>query len=296
MESVIADKAASCCNKCVLRIAWIILLVALRVWGEPTLQPTFASEVNRPDESLILPLLRAACGDGVRTVTVEGHKALGCGDGSMAEALASRKRPRSYPWMPYVLWEADGVTFGHFLSPTSEDAAVNCFACAGHVDLNGGTLLLTRKSDEWEPVWYKEGVITRHCRRVSLATGRQILFCEETDGGMGHHIHGLYTIDFTNPKFAWDSVVLMADSFSGVMLGGVQKESIDRVTFEDDDRGQVRVRVYARHGRVKLRSDYEAERLPVPKVASYEIDFRLVGAVFKVTPDTATAAMLFGVR
>ncbi len=279
-----------------LRFAWIILVVALSAWGETTLQPTFASDVNKPEKSLILPLLKAACGDGVRTVTAEGKKALGCGDGSMDEILASRKRGRRYPWMPYVLWEADGVIFGHFLSPTSEDAAVNCFACDGHAELYGGTVLLTKKSGEWEPVWYKAGVITRHCRRVSLATGRQILFCEETDGGMGHDIHGLYTVDFTNPKFAWNSVVLMADSYSEAMLGGVQKQSIDRVTFENADRGGIWVRVYARHGRVKLRSDYEAERLPVPKVASYEIDFRLVGASFKVTPEASTSAMLFGVR
>jgi len=71
--------------------------------------------------------------------------------------------------MPYVLWQADGVIFGHFFSPTSEDAAVNCFGCDGHAELFGGTLLLTKKGD-WEPVWYKAGIITRHCRRVVLAT------------------------------------------------------------------------------------------------------------------------------
>jgi len=290
------EEVAACCNECVFRLAWTVLAVALLARGTPRLQPTFASEVNTPEESLILPLLKAACGEGVRTVTAKGQKALGCGDGSMDEILASRKRQRRYPWMPYVLWEADGVIFGHFLSPTSEDAAVDCFACDGHAELNGGTLLLTKKSGEWEPVWYKAGVITRHCRRVSLLTGRQSLFREETDGGMGHTIHGLYTVDFTNPKFAWQSVVLMADSYSDGMLGFVRKQSIDRVAFEDADPGGVWVRVYARHGRIKLRSDYKADRLPVPKVSSYEIDFRLVGETFEATPGIATTARLFGVR
>ncbi len=197
--------------------------------------------------------------------------------------------------MPYVLWEADGVIFGHFLSPTSEDAAVNCFACDGHAELNGGTLLLTRKSGQWAPVWYKAGVITRHCRRISLATGRQILLCEETDGGMGHSLHGLYTVDFTNPKFAWDRALLIADSYSDTMLGGVQTQSIERVAFEDAGPGEVRVRVYARHGRAKLPNADEAERLPIPKVSSYEIDFRLVGETFTLAPETATAASLFRV-
>lgn len=292
--NVTSEEVAPCCNECVLRFARIIFVVVLPAWSAPKLQPTFASEVNTPEESIILPLLKAACGDGVRTVTAKGQKALGCGD-AMDEILASRKRPRRYPLMPYVLWEADGVIFGHFLSPTSEDAAVNCFACDGHAELYGGTLLLTKKSGEWEPVWYKAGVITRHCRRVSLATERQILFCEETDGGMGHRIHGLYTVDFTNPTFAWDSVVLMADSYSEVMLGGVQRQSIERVVFEDAAGGEVLVRVYAVHGRIKLRPDYEGKRLPVPKVSSHEIDFRLVGKTFKATPETAAVAKLFGV-
>lgn len=113
--------------------------------------------------------MKAACGEGARTITAQGQKAFGCGDGSMDEILASRHRPRRYPWMPYVLWQADGVIFGHFFSPTSEDAAVNCFGCDGHAELFGGTLLLTKKGD-WEPVWYKAGIITRHCRRVVLAT------------------------------------------------------------------------------------------------------------------------------
>jgi hypothetical protein len=113
---------------------------------------------------------------------------------------------------------------------------------------------------------------------------------------MGHSIHGLYTVDFTNPKFAWHSVVLMADSYSGAMLGGVQKQSIERVAFEDAGRGRTLARVYARHGGIKVRPDYEGERLPTPEVFSYEIDFRLDEATFKVTPETATAARLFGPR
>lgn len=243
----------------------------------------------------MLPLLKAACGEGVRTITAQGKKAFGCGD-SMDEILASRSRPRRYGWMPYVLWEADGILFGHFLSPTSEDVAINCYACETHPALWGGTLLLTKKSGEWEPVWYKAGIITRHCRRASLATGRQILFCEETDGGMGHSIHGLYVVDFTRPKFAWHSVVLMADTFSSPMLGGVQTQVIDRISFDDTGQSGLVVRVYVRHGRIKLRPDYDRDPLPKPKLSKYEIDFRLDGEGFKVTPETAAAGRLFGIK
>ena len=105
-----------------------------------------------PHERVILPLLKAVCGEGVRTTTSKGRRAFGCGDGDMDEILQSRDRPRRYPWMPYVLWQADGVIFGHFLSPTSEDVAISCFGCSGHPSLFGGSLLLTKKLGNWEPV------------------------------------------------------------------------------------------------------------------------------------------------
>jgi hypothetical protein len=197
--------------------------------------------------------------------------------------------------MPYVLWEADGVIFGHFLSSTSEDAAVNCFGCDGHAELYGGTLLLTKKSGEWEPVWYKAGIITRHCRRVSLATGRQILFCEETDGGMGHSIHGLYTVDFTNPKFAWRSTVLMADSYSSLLIGGVQTQSIVTVLFDETEPTGLLLRVHVRHGHINLPPDYPNEQLPKPKVSNFEVDFRIEGDTFRVALETAAIGKLFGV-
>jgi len=276
--------------------AIVALVFALSSSAEDRFRPTFASEVGTPEQSVILPLLKAACGEGVRTVTARGRNAFGCGDGSMDEILASRHGTRRHPWMPYVLWEADGVIFGHFLSPTSQDAAINGFGGEGHPELYGGTLLLTKQAEAWKPVWYKAGVITRHCRRVSLATGRQILFCEETDGGMGQSIHGLYSVDLTNPRFVWHSVVLMADSYSSLMLGGVQAQSIDRVSFEQTEQSNLLVRVYARHGRIDLRPDYPNESLPIPKLSNYEVDFQLDGAVFKVTPETSASAKLFGVR
>jgi hypothetical protein len=259
------------------------------------LRSTFASEVVAPHADIVLPLLTAVCGEGVRTVDERGHKAFGCGD-SMDEDLASRHRQRRYPWTPHVSWEVDGIIFGHFLSPRSEDVALNCYACASHPYLYGGTLLLTKRSGQWQPVWFKQGVITRHCRRVSLATGRQILFCEETDGGMGHSVHGLYVVDFTKPKSAWDSVVLMADSYGTPMFEGVQTQFIDRVSFDETGQNGLLVRIYARHGRIPLSPIYEIKPLPKPKVSRYEIDFRLDGAAFKVTPETAAAARLFGTQ
>lgn len=216
---------------------------------------------------MILPLLKAACGDGVRTVDMNGQKAIGCGAGSMDEILASRNLKRHHQWMPYVLWPAGGVIFGHFLSPTSEDAAVSRVDCDGHGARFGGTLLLTKKSGGWEPVCYQPGAITRHCRRVTLASGRQILFCEDTDAGMGHRLHNLHTVNFTPSQLAWDRHVLVADSYASTLNGGVQKQIIRRVVFQEGGLGRARVEVYAQHGRIALRADYAGEILPVPKLS-----------------------------
>lgn len=86
----------------------------------------------------------------------------------------------------------------------------------------------------------------------------------------------------------------MADSYSDRMLGGVQTQSIDRVLFDQSRDGGLLARIHARHGRIELRPDYETERLPKPKVLKYEVDFRLDGDTFKVTPETASVVKLFG--
>jgi hypothetical protein len=38
------------------------------------------------------------------------------------------------------------------------------------------------------------------------------------------------------------------------------------------------------------------ETLPAPKISKHEIDFRLDGEGFKITPETAAAGRLFGLH
>lgn len=76
----------------------------------------------------------------------------------------------------------------------------------------------------------------------------------------------------------------------------LMEQSTNQVIFEDVNEGGMLVRVLARHGRIQLRSEHDGERLPVPRVASYEIDLRLKGEAFIVTPETAAAASFFGIR
>ena len=90
----------------------------------------------------------------------------------------------------------------------------------------------------------------------------------------------------------------MADSYGSPMLGGVQRQFIDQVQFDASGPGELLVRVSARHGRIRLRPDYSGESLPQPRLQRYEIDFRLDGERFKVSPATSAAGRLFhlGVR
>lgn len=62
-------------------LARIAVLFALASCAHATdrLRPTFASEVEAPQENVVLPLLKVVCGEGLRTVTAKGQKAFGCG-------------------------------------------------------------------------------------------------------------------------------------------------------------------------------------------------------------------------
>jgi hypothetical protein len=113
---------------------------------------------------------------------------------------------------------------------------------------------------------------------------------------MGHTFHLLYVVDLAKPRFAWSSVVLTGDTYGSSLLGGVQEQFIDRVSFEETPGNEFLVRVYARHGKIRLRRDDEPELLPKPRVPKYEIDLRLDGDAFKVTPETAAAGQLFAAK
>jgi len=270
--------------------------VAVAAAGFPA---TFASEVIPPDENTVTPLLRAVCADGIRRQVEDGRQVFGCGD-VLNEIVPLSAAPRRYPWSSGVQWRVDGIIFGHFLSATSDDVAVSGAGAESHPYLWGGTLLLTKKNGEWEPVWYRMGVITRHCRHLPLSTGRQILFCEETDSGMGHGLHFLYSNDFLNARRAWDSAVFVADSYDSLLNGGVQKQNIDRVEFVQASPKETTVRIFARHGGVKL-SPEDQDRLdregwPTPQVRRYRVDLRLTGDHFIPTRETATAAKLFSIQ
>ncbi len=98
------------------------------------------------------------------------------------------------------LWSLEAVTFGHFLSPTSEDAVLLMTGCEPHMLNFGGTILLTRKSQKWSMLWYRAGVQTARCHKVVRRDRREILVCIGTEGAQGNNSTELYVEDLLNPK------------------------------------------------------------------------------------------------
>lgn len=96
-------------------------------------------------------------------------------------------------------WKLTGVTVGHFLSPTSDDAVVAMQGCETHADNYGGTVLLTRQPGGWVKDWYKAGVVTSQCHKVTTKDNREILACIGASGVQGASSTELYVEDMLRP-------------------------------------------------------------------------------------------------
>jgi len=128
-----------------------------------------------------------------------------------------------------------GVTFGHFLGPASEDAAVNGWSAETHPYRWGGTLLLTKRDAKWKPLWYKSALIVHSCEKMATPDSREILLCEDEDGGMGHRLHYLYAVDLRHPADLGKTLLTRAESFEDSCT--VQQQIMDAVHWMDQHRG-----------------------------------------------------------
>src|SRR3982750_3164474 len=75
--AILDDMTGSTLSSFLLRVSTAsIALLATAPWGiaAERLRPTFESVVATPKEEIVMPLLSAVCGDGVRPVTREGQK------------------------------------------------------------------------------------------------------------------------------------------------------------------------------------------------------------------------------
>jgi hypothetical protein len=248
------------------------------------------SEVEDARPAAVRPLLAEVCPGRVTTGQDGKTTWLGCG------------YARDASW---YLHRVEGVVFGHFLSPTSEDAVLAANAGETAPASGGGSLLVTRRRGRWTAVWYKSGVITRHCRKVLLPTGRDILLCEEREHGMGHEYHLLYTLDPLKPTRVWDAPLMMADSYVRCHSEGhAQRQRIEKVEVitSGTSRSATRLKVWAAHGRSSTNEAHCGIWPPARAVShramqTKELEFLLNGQEFKfLAPALARTLFRIGAR
>jgi hypothetical protein len=155
----------------------------------------------------------------------------------------------------------EGVIYGHFLDPNSDDAAVSGWSMETHPMRGGGTLLLTRQNGQWKPQWYKSALITNACEKVTLADKRDLLICEDEDGGMGHTFHELYVVDLQRPAdFQHNPPIVQAHSFNDGCIQ--QQQTMGQVRWMADKRSfSVAVRT-TEWTRFSICADLAADRPP----------------------------------
>jgi len=204
------------------RLAAVIVYFALgRADGYDwnRVQPRITSQVQTLTPTDATALLTRFCASSVKTVERIG---LTCTTHRLGTAFTDSVGAEFHP---------EGVIYGHFLSPTSDDAVVSGWSAEHHPDLWGGTLLLTKSNGHWKPLWYRSAVITHSCRKLPMPSGREVLLCEAEDGGMGHVLHYLFSVDLTSPVPFTESVLAVADSYSNPCF--TDKRRVERVEWDE---------------------------------------------------------------
>jgi hypothetical protein len=185
-------------------------------------EPSLKSQVHKLPPAEATSILQGFCSAEVKVVAGVGStcpvRHLGTKFGDIVD---SRFHPQ-------------GVIFGHFLGPESNDAAVSGWSAETHPLRWGGTLLLTKRNGGWWPLWYKSALIIHSCRKMTTPDSREVLLCEDEDGGMGHQLHYLYAVDLQRPAELRQSLLAGAESYSDGCA--VQQQVMDPVDWTDENR------------------------------------------------------------
>ena len=144
-----------------------------------------------------------------------------------------------------------GVVYGHFLGPTSDDAAVGFFGCESHASGLGGTLLLSRQNNAWKLVSIRPATIVNDCKKLKTHDGHDVLICFGQDGHQGVIDEYLYLLDFErpwDPQQGLDIFFMVNDSAGSCTLidrprEGLVSGTIERVSFAQEGRIVVETRL-----------------------------------------------------
>ena len=268
---------------------WVIVLFAGLAWAQAPPFPPDTKAATRADAEL----LEAVC-PGMVTG----------GAGIKCESAC----PRYTGFGNDFKWSSVAVTRGHFLSPASDDAVLWMEGCEPHSENFGGSVLLTRDARQWSMLWYKAGIETSHCHRLTLSSGRDVLVCFGVSGGQGYAETELYLEDLLNPV-----ATLMAEEGEGFLSlpdntrsCGANGEdpakpqdlvlgAIDKVEFLPRRlNGAPVIAVTARAGTRKttpqeVKECFANHAARLPQTASYRIEFIYDGHDYHPAPESAEA-------
>ena len=150
-------------------------------------------------------------------------------------------------------------------------------------------------------LWYKGGVETRHCHKVPLRDGRDILVCVNGWEHMGQQWVGLYFIDLLDAEkpggffTAWSNLFVPCDDPS------LYLSTIDKVEFLAKKINDLPVTSVTASLGEKQRSheDIEAckrdpDSMALPPSKTYRMEFVFNGHGYEPTPSSAAIVRLFG--
>ena len=193
----------------------------------------------------------------------------------------------------------DGVIFGHFLSPASDDAIVSASGCEPHAAGFGGSYLLNRTAGRWRVLWYKPAILTVRCKKTLLRGGRNGLVCLTSDMHGGVADDGLSTWDLAEqdpqPKFFFTTIDTVMNCRSDP--GRTSREEIERVDVSDGKlvvtAGLAKKRL-TRKQCAAVEDGNEAEMDRLLPLKHYRIEYAFDGSTYKPVPASAAEAALFG--
>jgi hypothetical protein len=260
--------------------------------------PIFPSDTESPWQADGATLLEAACPKH----TVSGKDIeckTGCPDFTGFGQFGDRFE-----------WKLVGVTRGHFLSPSSEDAALWLEGCEPHGENFGGTVLVTKRAGRWTMVWYKQGVETSQCHKARLPSACEILVCIGETGAQGNITRELYVEDLLNPSAAlMAGEISFFSAFDNTLTCGwtdqdehepyaVVHTQVDKVEFVSSGGGVPVVAVTASFGErtptpAEVKACMANKGSVLPAMKSYHLEFVFNGHDYQPNPSSAGAAKIF---
>jgi hypothetical protein len=200
---------------------------------------------------------------------------------------------------------ATTVTRGHFLSPKSDDILLALHACEPHSAHSGSTALLTLDGGAWKYLWRKPGLITDHCHRMPLRSGRQILVCELQEGFPGVTSMEVYIVDALHELDVlrdYDDDHAIFSAAEMITCGGpadvvgepITRAYIERVEFYPRSSGDgENMTIFAQYGKATTTAEMIAA-CSGPPTKPYRIDFLFDGRTYKVAAHSSRALQVFG--